>query len=367
MAGIRKKTWQTKNGLRSCYEITYYINGKLIRKSGFKTRIDAQDALPSVTKSYSKNLNVLEMINIYISEHCACHCKSTTIDLYKGYKGNFKTIHYAQAKKISSRDINRLIIEWKNSGIKNKSINNLLGFLTACFNYAIENKLLSANPVTKKHRQPRKHEKIQYLSEDEMYFFKQTIKDYPKDKRLALLLDLHTGLRIGELLALEWSDIDFKHKKLNVNKQYYRRQLTTPKTIESVRKIDLDDIILNELAEYKNSLKVLHKLIFCGLSGGYWDRAKFIDNYFKKAMNVLGHPDYSFHALRHTHATFLLSNEVDIKYVQERLGHTDAQTTLNTYGHTMPKTKSKVCKLFANFEQYEQNMSINEIQMSITQ
>lgn len=360
MAGIRKRVWKTKNGIKKyCYEITYYINGKQVRKSGFKTKLEAQEALPNVTRSYSKNLNVLEMINIYINEHCACQCKETTIELYKGYKGNFKKIHYTQAKKINGRDINKLILEWKNDGIKNKSINNLIGFLTACFNYAIDNKLISINPITKKHRQPRKHEKIQYLTEDEMYLFKQIINKYPDNKRLALLLDMHTGLRIGELLALEWSDIDFNNKLLNVNKQYYKRKLTTPKTIESVRKIDLDDIILQELWEYKRSLKVLHKLIFCGDNGSYWDRAKFIDNYFKKAMKAIGHPDYSFHALRHTHAAFLLSNEVDIKYVQERLGHTDAKTTLNTYDHIMPKTKSKVSKLFANFEQYEQNVSMH--------
>lgn len=367
MAGIRKKTWSTKSGIKSCYEITYYINGKLVRKSGFKTKIEAQEALPKVTKSFSKNLTVLEIMNIYINEHCACNCKETTIELYKGYKSNFKDFHYTQAKKITGRDINKLIIVWKNEGMKNKSINNLLGFMTSCFNYAIENKLLSSNPITRKHMQSRKHEKIQHLTEDEMYLFKRAIKDYPANKRLALLLDLHTGLRIGELLALEWSDIDFKNKLLNVNKQYYKRKLTTPKTIESVRKIDLDDVIIKELADYKNSLKVLHKLIFCGDNGGYWDRGKFIDNYFKKAMKEIGQPNFSFHSLRHTHAAFLLSNEVDIKYVQERLGHTDATTTLNTYDHIMPKTKSKVSKLFSNFEQCEQNMSKINISSSVSQ
>lgn len=358
MAGIRKKSWTTKSGIKSCYEITYYINGKLVRKSGYKTKLDAQEALPNVTKSYSKNMNIYEMLNIYINEHCPCHCKDTTIELYKSYIQNFKKIHFTQAKKINSRDINKLILDWKNDGIKNKSINNLLGFLSSCYNYSVENRFISFNPVDKKHRQSRKHEKIQYLTEDEIYLFKQAIKDYPKDKRLALLLDIHTGLRIGELLALEWSDIDFKNKTLNVNKQYYKRKLTTPKTIESVRKIDLDDIILNELREYKQNLKVVYKLIFSGESGGYWDRGKFIENYFKKAVEAIGHPDYTFHSLRHTHAAFLLSNEVDIKYVQERLGHTDATTTLNTYVHVMPKTKSKMNKIFTNLEQCEQNMSI---------
>lgn len=357
MAGIRKKSWRTKSGVKYCYEITYYINGKLVRKSGYKTRLDAQEALPTVTKSFSKNMTVLEMMNIYLNEHCPCHCKETTTELYRGYKGNFKTIYNMQAKKVTGRDINKLIIEWKNHNIKNKSINNLLGFLTACFNYLIENKLITDNPITKKHRQAKKRDKIQFLNEDEMILFKTVIQDYPPDKRLALLLDLHTGLRIGELLALEWADIDFKNKMLNVNKQYYKRKLTTPKTAQSIRKIDLDDVILNELREYKANLKVIRPLVFANAYGGYFDRAKFIDKYYKKAVEAIGHPDYTFHALRHTHAAFLLSNEVDIKYVQERLGHTDAQTTLNTYHHVMPKTKSKVNNLFTKFSQYEQNMS----------
>ena len=357
MAGIRKKKWKTKAGNSFCYEITYYINGKLVRKSGFKTKQEAQEALPNVTKSFSKNLTIQELVNIYLNEHCLCHCKETTLILYKGYKKNLENINRMQAKKVTGRDINNLIIQWKNGGMKNKSINNILVFLKSCFNYGIENKLISTNPITKKHSQPKKHDKIQFLTEDEMVMFKWAIKDFPENKRLALLLDLHTGLRIGELMALEWADIDFKNKLLNVNKQYYRRKITTPKTIESVRKIDLDDIILKELWKYKSNLKVIHKVIFCNETGGYWDRAKFIENYFKKAVEAIGKGDYTFHCLRHTHATFLLANEVDIKYIQERLGHTDPQTTLRTYSHVMPKTKSKVCKIFSNFEQYEQNMS----------
>lgn len=357
MSGIRKRRWKTKNGTSCCYEITYYVNGKLVRKSGYKTRQEAQDAIPNITKSFSKNLSVYELINIYLNEHCLCHCKETTFELYQSYKKNFLTIQRMQAKKLNGRDINKLILLWKSEGMKNKSINNLLVFLKSCFNYGIENALISSNPINKKHSQPRKHDKIQFLTDDEIVEFKRAIRDYSPPKRLALLLDLHTGLRIGELMALEWSDIDFKNKLLNVNKQYYKRKLTTPKTIESVRKIDLDDIILKELWEYKQSLKVIHKLIFCNDSGGYWDRAKFIENYFKKAVKEIGKDDYSFHCLRHTHATLLLSNEVDIKYVQERLGHTDPQTTLRTYAHVMPKTKSKVCKIFSNFQKYEQNMS----------
>lgn len=357
MAGIRKKSWKTKKGINTCWEITYYVNGEQVRKSGFKTKLEAQMAMPTLIKSFSKNLTIKELLNLYINEHCPCNCKETTIELYKGYIRSFQNICNLQAKRLTGREINKLIILWKSQDFTNKTINNLLGFLQASYNYAIENNLLSQCPVTKKHKQSRKQKKTQYLTDEEIIKFKLFIKSYPFSKRLALLLALNTGVRIGELLALEWSDVDFKKKLLNINKQYYKRKLTTPKTLESIREIDLDDSILNELLNYKNSLKIINRLIFSGENGGYWDRGKFIKNYFKRAMEFIGQDSYTFHCLRHTHATILLSNGVDLKYVQERLGHTTPQTTLEIYSHVMPKTKNKICEIFQRFEEYEQNMS----------
>lgn len=358
MAGIRKRTWINSKGIKkTCYEITYYINGKLCRKSGFATKQDAQNALPTVTKSYSKNITVKELLNTYIDEVCAFRCKDTTIDLYKGYINAFESILYTPAKKIQLTDINKLVLSWKTKGNKNKTIKDFLTLLKSAYNYGIDNNWLSNNPLRKVDKMPRSESKLQFLTESEIKDFLEIIKQFPIDKETALIVALYTGVRISELLALNWDDVDFKNKTLTINKQIYKRKLSTPKTQYSNRKIILHDIVINKLKEYKESLSVIHPQIFRG-ENGYWDRACFIENYFKKAVRLIDKPDYSFHSLRHTYASYLIANEIPIKFVQEQLGHSDVMTTMKIYGHIMPSVREKAMKIFDKIGKYEQNMSI---------
>ena len=143
-------------------------------------------------------------------------------------------------------------------------------------------------------------------------------------------------MRIGELLALEWSDIDFCNKKISINKQVMNNTVTSPKTNSSCRIIDIPDSVVDILLELKKESKVLGKVVFCGNTHKYMKRNSFIKNWFKKVMKSLNHEDFSFHSLRHTYATFLLSRGVPIKYVQEQLGHSNAEILLRVYSHVLP-------------------------------
>jgi hypothetical protein len=86
MAGIRKKEWTTKKGVNKyCWEITYYIDGKLFRKAGFKTRQEAQEAMPKVTKSFDSKMAFSELAEDYLERHCSLQCKESTKNLYESY------------------------------------------------------------------------------------------------------------------------------------------------------------------------------------------------------------------------------------------------------------------------------------------
>ena len=156
-------------------------------------------------------------------------------------------------------------------------------------------------------------------------------------------------MRISELLALEWSDIDIKKCTITVNKQYYKGSLSTTKTYKSTRKISVPDFIIQKLQELKQSQKVSSKIVFCGDTGHYINQGKFVAHWFKKAMDAMG-LDYNFHCLRHTYATYLLSNGVPLKFVQEQLGHSTPQTTLNVYNHVMPNVNSEAMNLLKNLQ-----------------
>lgn len=352
MAGIRKKSWKTKTGeIKTCWEINYYINGKQVRKSGFKTRLAAQNALPTITNSYSTNITIKELANAYLSEHCVLRCKESTINLYKGYiKNNFQSIINARARSITKRSLDLLIIDWKKQGLQNKTINDLINFTRSIYCYGIKNKWISENPAKEVETLPKEAKDIKFLTEEEMREFMEVIKDFPIVKYTALITDLYTGLRISELLALEWGDIDFKNLTISVNKQYYKGKLTPPKTYKSTRKVSIPPFLAEKLLTLKKEQKVLSKIIFCSKDGGYISQDKFVATYFKRAMRLMGKGEYNFHCLRHTYATFLLSNGIPLKYVQEQLGHSTPQTTLNTYNHVMPNVNKDAIKLFKAIE-----------------
>lgn len=104
--------------------------------------------------------------------------------------------------------------------------------------------------------------------------------------------------------------------------------------------------------------KVLSKIVFCGESGGYLNQNKFVKNYFKRAVREMGREDLTFHSLRHTYASYLLSQGIPIKFVQEQFGHSIPQTTLNIYNHVMPNTKEQAMNCFNKI--YEQKKSIKK-------
>lgn len=351
MAGIRKRVWTNKSGKHTCYEINCVINGQQVRKSGYKTKEAAQNELNKVTKEVSTNIKLKELCQAYINEHSLLHCKESTKKLYEGYvNNNLIDLNPKKAKEITKRNLDLLVLEYKKQGLSNKSINNIIGFLRSVFKYGIENKWISNNPAMSIKKLPKITREIKYLTSEQMRDFESVIQTFPIERYVPLLVDLYTGMRISELLALEWSDIDTVHNTITVNKQYYKGSLSTTKTYKSTRKISVPDFIIEKLFELKASQKVSSKIVFCGDTGHYINQGKFVSHWFKKAIEAIGLDDYNFHCLRHTYATYLLSNGVPLKFVQEQLGHSTPQTTLNVYNHVMPNVNFEAMKLLKNLQ-----------------
>ena len=352
MAGIRKREWTTAKGVKKvCYEVTYCVNGKLCRKSGFKTKIEAQEALPQITKVFSNNILVEELARAYIDEHCLIHCKEGTIKLYNAYlKNNLATLQRHKAKVVSKRMVDLLILEWKEKGLSNKTMNNILGFMYSFFQYGVKNKWIGENPIIYVNKLPKTSKVIKFLTEKEIQEFINVIRQFPIERYAPILTALYTGMRISELIALEWSDIDLENCTILVNKQFYRGKLTSTKTLTSIRRVSVPDIVIETLLQLRKQTKVLSPIVFCGATGKYLNTNKLVANWFKKAVKAIGKPDFNFHALRHTYATLLLSKSVSLKFVQEQLGHSTAQTTLNVYSHVLPSVNKKAMNILNNLK-----------------
>ena len=166
------------------------------------------------------------------------------------------------------------------------------------------------------------------------------------------LLDLATGLRRGELMALQWDDLNFKTGVLNVNKQVYdvrgQLQISTPKTKNSVRKIVLPPAVVAVLREYKKTVD--SRWMFpspvkedCPITPGVVRRRlQFI-------LEHAGCKHVRFHDLRHTFATHAIASGVDAKTLSGILGHTNASFTLDTYTHVTPDMQKVASGIVGGF------------------
>ena len=167
-----------------------------------------------------------------------------------------------------------------------------------------------------------------------------------KDKYKGIVLCLYTGLRIGELLALSWEDIDFEKGILTVSKTCrdgntngkHVRILDTPKTEKSRRQIPLSKTILKML----KGMKKCSKCEFVIADG---DKPVFVRTYqrmFELLLKKLHISHKGFHSLRHTFATRALECGMDVKSLSEILGHKNATITLNRYAHSLWEHKAEM-------------------------
>ena len=176
-----------------------------------------------------------------------------------------------------------------------------------------------------------------------------TLQENEMKYKVAIILDVFTGARLGELMGLEWNDIDFKNKEISINKasQYLPEKgiyTKEPKTSSSYRNVSIPDSVVEMLEEYK--LWYDNQKELCG---EFWydsnrlfvqDNGKpmhpdTVSKWFGKFIKRIGLPVINFHGIRHTNATLLISQNVDVAVVAARLGHAQISTTFNFYVHPL--------------------------------
>jgi integrase len=172
-----------------------------------------------------------------------------------------------------------------------------------------------------------------------------------------------TGMRRGELLGLRWRDVDLDGVRLSVRQQYTRQGKSLgfgpPKSAKSIRTIDLDGETVDLLREQRErqlferrawgkAYRADLDLVFCRQGGSPEDPNVIGRRFGRRIRNLASLPAIGLHGLRHTHATLLLEEGVDVKTVSERLGHDSVQTTLELYGHVTPKMRANAAARFGS-------------------
>ena len=282
-----------------------------------------------------------------------------------------------QLNKINSILLQGIVNQWaKNANTatinngkrekgKAKDYKLLLNYIKRILDYGMQLGAIDSNPaiqvIVPKLKQ-RTVNKIKYFDNDELKKFLSyldTLDDTPINKMHVTMYRflLATGLRIGECLALSWSDIDFKDHTVSISKTVVRVLSKSEiiqdsaKTKESNRIVTLDKDTITLLKAWKKkqsngTIELTDKPIFCyaNHSYSYTNELAVLQKHFKKA-NV---PNIGFHGFRHTHASLLINADVNPKEIQHRLGHADYSITMNTYGHLAKDKKKDTAEKFSN-------------------
>ena len=228
--------------------------------------------------------------------------------------------------------------------------------------YGVTMQVIQHNPardVIIPRKQQNKEHKVKFFSNQELKQFLDYLEDLDQssyenffDYVLYKTL-LASGCRIGEALALEWSDIDLKKGIISISKTLNRYQETnTPKSKAGLREIDIDKATVSLLKQYKKRQQVQswqlgrsEGIVFTPFTTKYAYACllrKRLQGHFKSA----GVPDISFHGFRHTHATIMLYAGIEAKDLQYRLGHSNISMTLNTYVHATKEGAKKAVSIF---------------------
>lgn len=243
------------------------------------------------------------------------------------------------------RYINWLLTEGNTKtgkGLSSNSINSIISVIKSSLKTAVmvgTKKIYDSDKIRRPKSEGRK---MECFTASEQKKIENAVMRSRKSKLFGVVLCLYTGLRIGELLALTWSDIDFDKGMLTVNKTCHDgsgggmvRITDKPKTRTSNRVIPIPKQLIPRLRELKR--KSASEYVVCDAK-----RVVYLRSYqklFAELIEKLKIPHKGFHALRHTFATRALECGMDVKSLSEILGHKNPTVTLNTYTHSLMEHK----------------------------
>jgi len=252
---------------------------------------------------------------------------------------------------VSENDVQQFINSKAAAGLSRKSIHDILVVLKMILEYANHHDLMEYKPM-ELHLPPQKGEsKLLTMNLKEQKKLIEYVKAHLSLESLGLLICLFCGLRVGEICALKWSDLDAENNLLHIRKTLQRIYVYegdekhteliygTPKSQSSAREVPVPDRLVNALVRLRNGASD-DDFLLSGRSTPIEPRV--YRTFFKRLLRRAGLPDIKFHALRHSFATRCIDGQCDYKTVSSLLGHSNISTTINLYVHPNLDQKRKV-------------------------
>ncbi|MHC5229050.1 tyrosine-type recombinase/integrase [Enterococcus sp. LJL99] len=306
--------------------------------------VDSKNQLFSGTAS--------EWFDQWLNVHVATNVKLSTLKSYETKINNHIRPFFKKKLLISitKDDINEFIKYINSQDYSKNMLNSLLNILKNSLNCATKIGYLTENPSSEVILSNEKRRKIHALSVTdqtrlEFYAFQETDTS-------AVIIALATGMRIGEICGLKWTDIDFKENIIHIRRSLQRIPgkhefgrtkviIDSPKTASSKRDIPLASCFRDYLLEKR----YLANSPYVVSSNGNYVEPRTITYRFKKLLIEAELEDINFHVLRHTFATRCVESGVDIASLSKILGHTSVKLTLDTYTDSLWQRRQEVMQV----------------------
>jgi integrase len=298
-----------------------------------------------------------EYADLWLKDHAKLVCKTSTIDGYVSVLRQHLRPRFAAMRldEIKRNDIKGLINDLIDKELTRSTVRNALSILRGIFNYAIEDGLFESNPAANLGRFTRTAKTSEVkgvaLTTEEVEKLLSTAKRISPEYYPIFLLAVRAGLRRGELVALQFGDIEFGkddqdgNRFILVQHNYVRREHTTTKSKKS-RRVDMSrqlrgvlikmrDVRL-EAALKEGKADISKELVFSSHDGKILDPDNFYHRHFVPVLLKSEIRKIRLHDLRHTFGSLLIQRGASIVYVKEQMGHSSIQVTVDTYGHLVP-------------------------------
>ena len=360
-----------------------------ISKSGYKTKAEAVAAGAAAMAEYNSSgikfipseMSYADFLDYWMESYCLITLKKTTLDNYKKrIKSHIKpSLGAYKLTSLTTAGLQKFINSKIDAQYSLNTLSVLRGILTGSLQYAVRQNMLKNNPA-REIRIPteRSTESLQLRSAPHRYLppdvIEKIFERFPEKhpSHIPLMLGYRCGLRLGEAFAITWDCVDLEKGQIYINKQVQWNPaeqwwfFTNPK-FNSFRTIDLDNSLLELLrrerkrqdkdrAYYEDMYTVYYENDVRGLvtspdqassatpielmlvrQDGSYIQARTMQHASSVIHYELGVKDFTFHSLRHTHATMLAEAGMPQKYTQQRLGHKDISVTLKYYTHLTDK------------------------------
>jgi integrase len=279
--------------------------------------------------------------------------KASTVHFYKDNLENhvFPLLGNLPIAEITRKDCRQLIATARTKGVKIDTVRGIVRTLSTVLSQAVEDELLSANPALGMRKYLRRgdapeSEKDPFTRDDAAHLVETARKYYP-EWHPWVLCGLRTGLRPGELLALQWGDIDWRGRFIQLQRNLVRGKLTTPKS-HQCRQVDISPQLRAVLRLWRRQQRAawlqhgqsLPSWIFPSATGTFLDESN-VRKAFNRILDRAELHRRGPHQMRHTFASLLLQAGEPITYVSRQLGHKDSSITLRVYAHWLPDANER--------------------------